>query len=711
MNANPIDSPPARQPAGSTTRAEAGLGAKAAPRPLQVLIVEDSENDALLLEIELQRAGYDPVCHRVDTAAAMKTALQRQRWDLIIADYVMPRFNGLAALALVKAQGLEAPFIVVSGHISDDTAVAAMKAGAHDYVMKDNLARLGPAVRRELHEAGVRRARRLSEERLKEEHIFREAIENSIPAGVVVVDLEGRQSHVNPAFCAMVGWTEGELVGAMPPFVYWPPEEVETITTALGEVSQGRAPAGGVELRFRRRDDEGIEVLLQATPLKDSFGNITGWVSAVSDITQRKRAEVRLAAEHAVTRILANAPSLPEAAPGIVQVLLESLAMDVGALWLPDARQAMLCPSVIKLRAPSPALEVFLDGRRRSGLVAGTGLPGAVWLEHRVIWVTNLSAQTRFEGAAAAAGAGLRSAVAFPIESSGRFFGVLEFLSARRLEYDPLLVNMMTAIGSEIGQFVQRRSAEDALRRAHDQLEMRVRQRTAQLESAHSKLQTAIGERKRLEHELLEITENERRRIGLDLHDDLGQRLSGIALMTKGLELRLAKQQAVEAQEAAQIHELVQQTMNHARNLARDLTTLDLKRNDLPDALDALAVHATGLFKISCRFKAEGLIPQLESNVVNQLYKITQEAVTNAIKHGKAKRVGISLANGADRLLLTVQNNGLPFPDLQGRFPGMGLRIMNYRANLIGASLEIKAAGAHGTRLTCSMPLDNHHFK
>jgi signal transduction histidine kinase len=88
------------------------------------------------------------------------------------------------------------------------------------------------------------------------------------------------------------------------------------------------------------------------------------------------------------------------------------------------------------------------------------------------------------------------------------------------------------------------------------------------------------------------------------------------------------------------------------------------------------------------------------------LCKIAQEAVTNAIKHAKADQVGISLANGSGRITLTVRNNGLPFPDLQGRSTGIGLRIMNYRASLIGASLEIKSAGEQGARLTCSVPLE-----
>jgi PAS domain S-box-containing protein len=671
-----------------------------------VLIVEDSENDAALLEIELQRAGYDTNCQRVETAEAMTAALEEAPWDIIIADYVMPRFDGLAALALVKEKGLDLPFIVVSGHITDDTAVAAMKAGAHDYVMKDNLVRLGSAVERELREAEVRRDRRRSEERLKLEHTFRQAIENSVPSGITAVDLQGRQTYVNPAFCALVGWREAELVGARPPFVYWPPDAIDLITNAFANVVQAGSPPGGLELPFCRRNGERLDVLVQVTPLKDSFANVTGWVSSVSDITARKRAEVRLGAEHAITRILANAPSFKEAAPGIIQVLLDGLEVDFGALWVLDPKRAMLEASVVNLRIPSPRLQKFLEEVRRLSFSSGQGLPGRAWHEGRAVWSAELNRDPLFSHQELADDAGLQSAAAFPIQSAGELFGVLELFTLRRLEYDPALANMMTAIGSEIGQFVQRRSAEEALRRAHDELETRVQQRTADLKLANAKLQAAITERKRLEHELLEITEKERRRIGLDLHDDLGQRLSGIALMTKGLELRLAKKQIEGAEDAAKIHLLIQQAMSHASGLARDLATLDLKEEDLASALHGLATHAGKLFEINCRFKAEGAIPHLDSGVVSQLYKIAQEAVTNGIKHGKANRVSIGLSNGSDKILLSIQNNGLPFPDMKSRSTGMGLRIMNYRASLIGASLEIKAAGANGTLVTCSMPLE-----
>ena len=131
--------------------------------PLRILIIEDSEDDAVLMLLELRRNGYEPTSERVDSAEAMSAALDRQTWDLIISDYAMPRFSMSTALAMVQEKGLDLPFIVVSGAIGEEAAVAAMRAGAHDYVMKGNIARLAPAVERELREAEMRRERRRAE--------------------------------------------------------------------------------------------------------------------------------------------------------------------------------------------------------------------------------------------------------------------------------------------------------------------------------------------------------------------------------------------------------------------------------------------------------------------------------------------------------------------------------------------------------------------
>jgi signal transduction histidine kinase len=319
-----------------TREKSAGTGMNNARRSLSVLLVEDSKLDAELLARALERGGFEIKWLRVDTADEMEVALSKQAWDIILCDHAMPQFNAPQALELLKRHNRDVPFIIVSGYIEEDTAVAAMKAGAHDYIMKDRLARLVPAVERELRDAEVRRSRARS---------------------------------------------------------------------------------------------------------------------------------------------------------------------------------------------------------------------------------------------------------------------------------------------------------EDELRRAHEELELRVERRTADLKAANLKLENVIEERKRLENELLEIAENERRRIGFDLHDDLGQKLTGMALMMKGLERRLATEGHGCVEEAGKIHALMQNIIQHTHDLARQFSSMDVKGDDLASVLKGLATNVKKLFGIACGFASKGTLPTLPQNVTLQLYKIAQEAVSNAIKH------------------------------------------------------------------------------
>ena len=177
-------------------------------QPIRLLIVEDSEDGAALLVRELRHGGYEPTFERVETAEAMRNALDKQTWDIIIADYTMPGFSAIAALTLFKESGLDLPFIIVSGTIGEDTAVEAMKAGAHDYLMKGNLRRLVPAIKRELKEAEVRRGRRQADEQLKylslhdpltklynrayfEEEMQRIESGRFDPVGIIIGDIDG----------------------------------------------------------------------------------------------------------------------------------------------------------------------------------------------------------------------------------------------------------------------------------------------------------------------------------------------------------------------------------------------------------------------------------------------------------------------------------------------------------------------------------------
>ena len=178
-------------------------------KPLNILIIEDSKDDVLLLLAALRRNGYDPASEHVETEETMREALRRRPWDVVISDYVMPRFSGLDALEVLRTSGLDLPFIIVSGNIGEDIAVEAMRAGAHDYILKGNLARLVPAVERELREAGVRAARRREEE----ERIRLSAAIESAADAVAITDPRGAIQYVNPAFEKVTGYSREETLG------------------------------------------------------------------------------------------------------------------------------------------------------------------------------------------------------------------------------------------------------------------------------------------------------------------------------------------------------------------------------------------------------------------------------------------------------------------------------------------------------------------
>ena len=184
-------------------------------KPLHVLIVEDQETDAELLVIELRRGGYVPEYERVETAETMRAALDEKTWDIIISDYSMPHFNGIDALKLLKKTGIDIPFILVSGAIGEEVAVEAMKLGAHDYLMKDKLIRLVPAIERELHDAEERRERRKAEQQIQ--NFF-----DLAPYLLCIADLTTyHYLKINPAFEKNLGYSEEELLSKpFPEFIH-----------------------------------------------------------------------------------------------------------------------------------------------------------------------------------------------------------------------------------------------------------------------------------------------------------------------------------------------------------------------------------------------------------------------------------------------------------------------------------------------------------
>lgn len=211
-----------------------------------------------------------------------------------------------------------------------------------------------------------------------------------------------------------------------------------------------------------------------------------------------------------------------------------------------------------------------------------------------------------------------------------------------------------------------------------------------------------ITERKRLEKEILEISSKEQRRIGQDLHDGVCQQLAAIAYRIHGLARRLQDKAVAESTEAETIGELLSESLNQTRGVARGLFPVSLEEDGLISALEELVANTGNRFKIKCDFSSEGPAPAIDNSVAVHVYYIAQEAVLNAAKHGQAQKIAVSLTRSQDRLILTVQDDGMGFHPTATRLEGMGIAIMNYRARVIGANLDLKSSPGQGTQLICS---------
>ena len=210
-----------------------------------------------------------------------------------------------------------------------------------------------------------------------------------------------------------------------------------------------------------------------------------------------------------------------------------------------------------------------------------------------------------------------------------------------------------------------------------------------------------ITEHKRLEQEVLEVSNAERRRFGQDLHDGLGQQLAGIALLSRALQQRLAAREARAAEEARTIMDLANQAAAQSRALARGLCPVELTEDGLIDALRELAANTEKIFGIPCELRCEPPALVADSAVATHLYYIAQEAVNNAVKHSRAGTITVSLGGGPGVISLRVRDDGVGMPEHADQTNGLGLRTMRYRADAIGAFLDIRSVPPRGTIVRC----------
>ena len=462
---------------------------------LQFVLLEDNASDAELIQLELARNGLKVQWRHVASEKDFRAALVAAP-DLVLADYTLPGFDGLAALKIVLQQRADVPFIFVSGSLGEERAIEALKSGATDYVLKDRLQRLPAVVNRALTEARERRERRQAETALEEQRLLLGTLIDSLPEIIYATDIENRLTVVN---------------------------------------------------------------------------------RALLDVLRKKREDV--------------------------------LGRRLSELWQEETIIEMEAQAAATIRNGHP----LTDQER-----AWIGVDGSVR------WFTFTHV---------------------PLRDHGTVNGLV----------------------------------------------CTVREITSQ---------------KALEQEILEISNREQRRLGSDLHDGLGQELTGLSLLLKGLEMQLAREAQQYSTQITKISDLLARTIQSTHSLARGLAPVNLERGGLPEALKHLAARCTDMYSLECSFvSGPQKLPDLEEGAATHLYRIAQEATTNAARYARAKSITIDLRPTGRKLQLSITDDGIGLAAglAQGR-PGMGLKIMEYRARMLGGTVAFEESKP-GTRIVLAAPL------
>ena len=299
---------------------------------------------------------------------------------------------------------------------------------------------------------------------------------------------------------------------------------------------------------------------------------------------------------------------------------------------------------------------------------------------------------------------GCNSLALVPITLGDRIIGLIHVADPRREMITAKTVSALERVAMELGETIWRVRSEEALRAARDLLETRVRERTEELTRANRTLQYQIVERKRLEREILQVVAMEQQRIGQDLHDGVGQELTGLSYLAQSLYQKLGTADSAEIDTAAEVAHGIPLVLGKIREVVNGLVPLEVRACDLESALRALTTNVQKQTGITCRFESTGGAQISDDDTAVEIYRIAQEAVTNAVKHAQARLIVVALDADCDQIRLEVYDDGVGLQPVAERNLGCGLRTMNYRARAIGGTFEIGREVDEGTRVACVLP-------
>lgn len=467
-------------------------------------------------------------------------------------------------------------------------------------------------------------------------------------------------TFVNRACADMLKMKPEEIIGR-PIVEVLGPAVFKLILPRIEQVLRGKRVEYEDEIPYPRRGRRSMHVIYM--PERNQEGEVIGWVASITDITERRKAENELQRERVFLR------QVIDATPSMIFVKDRD-----GRFLLGNEALARSCGTTVEK----------LTGRTDADFHR---------TRKQIMHFQHVDHEVMAHGKAAYV----------PEEEITQADGKVRWFCTGKVPLfnDNGVCDKVLGVATDITEL---RQALEKLERAKTELEQRVAERTAELVATNAKLVAQIDERSRLENTLLDISEQEHRRLGQDLHDGLCQSLSGLALMGRSLVKTLQQQNLPEpAAEASRLAELIHQSVEQARSIARGLHPVVMDSEGLVSALHELAALSSSN-TVACQLHCEHTVPVANNATSLHLYRIAQEAVTNALKHSGARTIMLDLRLRQHILSLSVTDDGCGMPEvLQDK--GMGVRLMKYRANVLGAHFTIKRIKHGGTCMTCSLHL------
>jgi PAS domain S-box-containing protein len=726
-------------------------GAKRAPvtGTLRVLLVEDSENDAMLLLRELRRGGYQPHSQRVHTPEDMQEALREadakdEPFQVVISDYYMPCFRAPDALRLLRELGYDLPFIVVSGKIGEDVAVEIMKAGANDYLTKENMSRLCPAIEREVREAEVRRERERAEKALGlSEDRFRRLVEQ-IPAVTYVQepidsDTPKAITYMSPQYEAMLGYpAETEILDEEHWLRMLHPDDRERVLAEELRTDETGEPYR-IEYRLIARDGRVVWVHDEATLARDDEGNALYWLGVQYDITEQKRTEEELRQSEERFKVLAQ-----EVVEGIIlsengkiidanrsvtemfgYALEELIGKDAIELTSPEYREL-----VMQRISEEDTRHYESMGLKK----VGTIFPIEIRPRHlpysgrriRVTSVIDLTERKHQEEALRQSEALYRTVV----EQAEENIFLVDATSRRVLDANDALLRSLGYADDELKEMtlydIVAHSPESVdinigrvMKEGHRSLgERQYRRKDGSLADVEVNVSAVpydgekvmcvvahdVTERKRAERMLKEIREAERNRLARELHDstlqDIVYALQEVQVMqvVSGEDLNPALEDTAEA---------LKRSVEGLRGAIFELRlkeTLDRSLvSSLENLVDLNRRMARGRYELELLVE-DDFPARLPDKAGQELTRLVQEALTNVRRHAEASHVRVELGLEGGLAYVEVSDDGCGF-DPERATTGIGRQSMRQRALELGGEFSVQSAPGKGTKVRFSIPV------